>query len=199
MMYVPLSQMPDLETALNSRVAPLWWFVRSQVDPRTLTTPISAALREASGGLPVAHIRTMDEIEAENIARQRLNMLLLTAFGFAGLFMAAIGVYGVMSYSVQQRTQELGVRMALGAQASNLRNMVIRQGMALTLIGVLIGGGGAFWLTRFLAGFLFEVKPLDPVAFIATPLVLSVVALFSVWVPAIRATRVDPMAALRIE
>jgi ABC-type antimicrobial peptide transport system permease subunit len=77
--------------------------------------------------------------------------------------------------------------------------MVIRQGMTLTLIGVLIGAGGAFWLTRFLAGFLFEVKPLDPVSFIATPLVLSVVALFSIWVPAIRATRVDPMAALRIE
>jgi putative ABC transport system permease protein len=199
MMYIPLSQMPDLETALNSKVAPLYWFVRSQVDPRTLTTPISAALREASGGLPVAHIRTMEEIEAANIARQRLNMLLLSVFGFAGLLMAAIGVYGVMSYSVQQRTQELGVRMALGAQASNLRNMVMRQGMRLTLIGVLIGGGGAFWLTHLLAGFLFGVKPLDPVSFIATPLVLSVVSLFSIWMPAIRATRVDPMAALRIE
>ena len=198
-MYIPLSQMPDLETALNSKVAPLYWFVRSQVDPHTLTTPISTVLREASGGLPVAHIRTMEEIEAANIARQRLNMLLLTVFGFAGLLMAAIGVYGVMSYSVQQRTQELGVRMALGAQASNLRNMVMRQGMTLTLIGVLIGGGGAFWLTHLLSGFLFGVKPLDPVSFIATPLVLSVVALFSVWMPAIRATRVEPMAALRIE
>jgi putative ABC transport system permease protein len=128
-----------------------------------------------------------------------LNMLLLSVFGFSGLLMAAIGVYGVMSYSVQQRTQELGVRMALGAQASNLRNMVIRQGMTLTLIGVVIGGGGAFWLTHFLAGFLFGVKPLDPLSFIATPLVLSVVALFSIWAPAVRATRVDPMAALRIE
>ena len=198
-MYIPLSQMPDLETALNSKVAPLYWFVRSQVDPHTLTTPISTVLREASGGLPVAHIRTMEEIEAANIARQRLNMLLLTVFGFAGLLMAAIGVYGVMSYSVQQRTQELGVRMALGAPATNLRNMVMRQGMTLTLIGVLIGGGGAFWLTHLLAGFLFGVKPLDPVSFIATPLVLSVVALFSVWMPAIRATRIEPMAALRIE
>jgi predicted permease len=187
MMYIPIAQMPDLETALNSRVAPLWWFVRSEVDPRTLTTPISAALRDASGGLPVAHIRTMAELEARNIARQRLNMLLLTVFGSAGLLMAAIGVYGVMSYSVQQRTQELGVRMALGAQAANLRNMVIRQGMTLTLIGVLIGGGGAFWLTHFLAGFLFGVKPLDPISFVA------------VWAPAIRATRVDPMTALRNE
>jgi predicted permease len=198
-MYIPLAQMPDLETALNSRVAPLWWFVRSQADPRTLVTPISEALREASGGLPVAHIRTMSEIEARNIARQRFNMLLLTVFGSAGLLMAAIGVYGVMSYSVEQRTQELGVRMALGAQASNLRNMVIRQGMTLTLIGVLLGAGGALWLTHFLAKFLFGVKPLDPISFVATPLLLSAVSLVSVWVPALRATRVDPMAALRVE
>jgi putative ABC transport system permease protein len=199
MMYIPLAQMPDLETALNSKVAPLWWFVRSQVDPRTLTTTVSTVLREASGGLPVAHIRTMEELEAENIARQRLDMLLLSVFGFAGLIMAAVGVYGVMSYSVQQRTQELGVRMALGAQASDLRNMVIRQGMVLTLIGVLTGAGGAFWLTHFLSSFLFGVKPLDPISFIATPLLLSLVALISVWAPARRATRVDPMTALRIE
>jgi putative ABC transport system permease protein len=141
----------------------------------------------------------MEELESGNIARQRLNMLLLSVFGFAGLLMAAIGVYGVMSYSVQQRTQELGVRMALGAQASNLRNMVIRQGMTLTLIGVLIGAGGAFWLTKFLAGFLFGVKPLDPLSFIATPLLLSIVALVSIWLPALRATRVNPIAALRVE
>jgi len=199
MMFIPLVQMPDLETALNSRVAPLWWIVRSQVDPRTLVTPITAALREASGGLPVAHIRTMDEIEVRNTARQRFNMLLLTVFGSAGLLMAAIGIYGVMSYSVQQRTQELGVRMALGAQASNLRNMVIRQGMALTMIGVAIGVGGAFWLTRFLASFLFGVKTWDPIVFIVTPLLLSMVALIAIWVPAKRATRVDPMTALRLE
>ena len=199
MMYIPLPQMPDLETALNSRVTPMWWLVRSQVDPRTLVTPITAALREASGGLPVAHVRTMDEIEARNTARQRFNMLLLTIFGSAGLLMAAIGIYGVMSYSVEQRTQELGVRMALGAQASNLRNMVIRQGMVFTLIGVVIGVGGAFWLTRFLASFLFGVKAWDPIAFVATPLLLTAVALLAIWIPAMRATRVDPMTALRLE
>ena len=198
-MYIPLSQMPDLETALNSRVTPLWWIVRSEVDPRTLVAPITAALRDTSGGLPVAHIRTMDEIEARNTARQRFNMLFLTVFGSAGLLMAAIGVYGVMSYSVQQRTQELGVRMALGAQASDLRNMVIRQGMMLTLIGVVIGVGGALWLTRFLASFLFGVKTMDPIAFVATPLLLGAVAFLSTWVPARRATRVDPMTALRLE
>ena len=198
-MFIPIAQMPDAETALNSRVAPLWWIVRSTVDPHTLFNPISAALRDASGGLPVAHVRTVDELEVRNTSRQRFNMLLLTVFGGAGLLMAAIGVYGVMSYSVQQRTQELGIRMALGAQASDLRGMVIGQGMTLTLIGVVIGVGGAFWLTRFLASFLFGVKAWDPFVFIATPLLLTVVALIAIWIPARRATRVDPMAALRLE
>ena len=161
-MYIPLSQMPDLETALNSRVVPLWWVIRTQGEPHALAPAITAALRDASGGLPVAHIRSMEEIEARNTARQRFNMLLLTVFGSAGLLMAAIGVYGVMAYAVQQRTQELGVRMALGAQASHLRNMVIGQGMLLALAGVAIGIAGAFGLTRFLASFLFGVKTLDP-------------------------------------
>ena len=184
---------------MNSRVAPLWWIVRSRSNPNTLRVPIEAALREASVGLPLAHVRTMAEVEVRNTARQRFNMLLLIIFGAAGLLMAAIGVYGVMSYSVQQRTQELGIRMALGAQASNLRNLVIGQGMILAGAGVVLGMGGALWLTRFLASFLFGVKAWDPVAFLATPLLLSAVALFAVWIPARRATRVDPMTALRLE
>ncbi len=199
MMYIPLAQMPDGETALNSQVAPLYWIVRTRANPYTVLAPVQAALREASGGLAVAHIRSMDEVEARNTARQRFNMLLLIIFGASGLLMAAIGVYGVMSYSVQQRTQEMGVRMALGAQASNLRNMVMGQGMALALLGVLAGIGAAFWLTRFLASFLYGVKAWDPLAFVLTPLLLCVVALLAVWVPARRATRVDPMTALRLE
>jgi hypothetical protein len=199
MMYIPIAQMPDGETALNSKVAPLWWIVRSRVNPYTLRTHIEAALREVSGGLPLAHMRTMAEVEVRNTARQRFNMLLLIIFGAAGLLMAAIGVYGVMSYSVQQRTQELGIRMALGAQASNLRNLVIGQGMILAGAGVVLGVAGALWLSRFLASFLFGVKAWDPIAFLVTPLVLSGVALFAVWIPARKATRVDPMTALRLE
>ncbi len=198
-MYTPVAQMPDKVTALNSRIAPLWWIVRTSVDPHTVVAPATEAIRLASGGLPVAHIRTMDEVVAVTTSRQRFNMLLLTVFGASALFMAAIGVYGLMAYSVQQRTQELGIRMALGAQAANIRNMVIRQGMVLALIGVVLGIGGAFWLTRFLASFLFGVKAWDPTAFIATPLLLVAVALIAVWVPAQRATRVDPMTALRLE
>ena len=198
-MYVPIAQMPDKVTALNSRVAPLWWIVRSRMDPHTLVKPISAALRDATAGLPVGHVRTMDEIAGSTISRQRFSMMLLTIFGSSAMLMAAIGIYGFMAYSVQQRTQELGIRMALGAQAPNIRNMVIRQGMVLAIIGVVIGIGGAFWLTRFLASFLFGVKAWDPLAFIVTPLLLSAVALVAIWIPAYRATRVDPMTALRFE
>jgi ABC-type antimicrobial peptide transport system permease subunit len=191
--------MPDKVTALNSRIAPLWWIVRSPLDPHPLVKPLSAALREASGGLPVAHIRTMEEIVVGNTSRQRFNMLLLAIFGASALLVAAIGIYGLMAYSVQQRTQELGIRMALGAQASTIRNMVIRQGMILATIGIVIGVGGALWLTHFLASFLFGVKALDPTAFVATLLLLSAVALVAVWFPARRATRVSPMTALRAE
>ncbi len=198
-MYIPVAQMPDKVTELNSRIAPLWWIVRTRMEPHTLTAAVTNAIREATGGLPVAHIRTMDDIVVLTTSRERFNMLLLTVFGASALLMAAIGIYGLMSYSVQQRTQELGVRMALGAQAGNIRNMVIRQGMLLAAIGLVIGIAGAFWLTKFLTGFLFGVKTWDPMAFILTPILLSAVALAAVWLPARKATRVDPMSALRFE
>ena len=146
--------------------------------------------------LPVAHIRTMEDRGA-NTSR-RFNTLMLTIFGASAPLMAAID-YGLMAYSVQQRTQEMGIRMALVAQASHIRNMVIGQGMVLALIGVVIGIAGAFGMTRFLASFLFDVKAWDPLAFIVTPVLLSAVALLAVWVPAQRAVRVDPMSALRFE
>jgi len=169
------------------------------MNPYTLRAPIEAALRDASGGLAVAGVRTMAEVEVRNTARQRFIMLFLTILGAAGLLMAAIGVYGVMSYAVQQRTRELGIRMPLGAEPSKLRNMVIGQGMVLAAAGLVLGLGGAFWLTRFLASFLFGVTARDPIAFLVTPLLLSAITLLAVWIPAHRATRVDPMTALRLE
>lgn len=198
-MYIPVAQMPDKVTELNSRIAPLWWIVRTRMEPHTLAAAVTNAIRESTGGLPVAHIRTMDDIVVLTTSRERFNMLLLTVFGASALLMAAIGIYGLMAYSVQQRTQELGVRMALGAQAGNIRNMVIRQGMLLAAIGLVVGIAGAFWLTKFLTGFLFGVKTWDPLAFILTPILLSAVALAAVWLPARKATRVDPMSALRFE
>jgi ABC-type antimicrobial peptide transport system permease subunit len=126
-------------------------------------------------------------------------MLLLTIFAGSALILAAIGVYGLMAYSVQQRTQEMGVRLALGADAARVRNMVIRQGMTLVAIGVIIGVASALGLARVLATFLFGVTPRDPLVFIVVPLVLAGVAWLGVWLPARRAARVDPVLALRVE
>jgi ABC-type antimicrobial peptide transport system permease subunit len=160
---------------------------------------IQQALREASGGLAAARPRSMDDVVVRSTARSDFNMLLLTIFAAAALLLAAIGVYGLMAYSVQQRTQEIGIRLALGADAVRVRNMVVVQGMSVALIGVVVGLASAFGLTRIIAGFLFGVTARDPLVFITVPLVLSAVALLGVWLPARRAGRVDPVVALRTE
>jgi len=129
--------------------------------------------------------------------RQRFNMLVMTAFGCSALLLAAIGIYGLMAYMVQQRTQEIGIRLALGAEATQLRNRFVRQGMSLALTGVVIGLGAAWGVSRLMESLLFGVKPRDPVVFVIVPLALSAVALLSVWLPARRALRVDPATALR--
>src|SRR5260370_15569814 len=198
-MYIPVAQMPDKVTELNLRIAPVWWIVRTRMEPHTLTAAVTSAIREATGGLPVAHIRSMDEIVVLTTSRERFNMLLLTVFGTSALLMAAIGIYGLMAYSVQQRTLELGVRMALGAPASNIRNMVIRQGMLLAGIGLGIGIGACFCLTKFLKKFLFGVKTWDLTAFVLPPLLLCARSLVAVPAPARKATRIDPISALRFE
>jgi putative ABC transport system permease protein len=141
----------------------------------------------------------MDEVVVRSTAREDFNMLLLTIFGASALILAAIGIYGLMAYSVQQRTQEMGIRMALGADRARIRNLVVWHGMRLALLGVAIGVAAAFGLTRLIASFLFGVKIYDPTVFVAVPLILSAVALFAVWMPATRASRLNPMEALRVE
>jgi putative ABC transport system permease protein len=199
MMYVPWAQMPDAHSANLLDITPLVWLVRTKGDPATMVNSIQRELRYASGGLPVARPRTMDEIVARSTARSDFNMILLTTFAGSALLLAAIGIYGLVAYSVQQRTQEIGIRMALGAAASSVRNMVIRQGMTVALIGVVIGIASAFGLTRIISTFLFGVTERDPLVFIGVPLLLSAIALFAVWLPARRAARVDPVIALRTE
>src|SRR5262249_34335911 len=125
--------------------------------------------------------------------------LLMTVFGGAALFLAAIGIYGLMAYSVQQRTQEIGIRLALGAGLAQVRTMVVFQGMRLAMIGVAIGIAGAFGLTRVIATFLFGVKERDVAVFTMVAVMLTVVSLLAVWFPARRATRIDPVVALRYE
>ena len=141
----------------------------------------------------------MEEVTGQSTARSDFNMSLLTVFGFSALVLAAIGVYGLFAYSVQVRTPEIGIRLALGADRSAVRNMVVLQAARLAAFGVAIGLASSFGLTRFISGFLFGVKPLDPVVFLAVPVVLSAVALLAAWLPARRASRVDPCEALRAE
>jgi putative ABC transport system permease protein len=141
----------------------------------------------------------MDEVVVHSTAREDFNMLLLTIFGCSALLLAAIGIYALMAYSVQQRTQEIGIRMALGAESADVRNLVVFQGMQLALIGVAIGIAAAFGLTRLIATLLYGVKTWDPITFTTVPLLLGAVALFAVWLPARRATRIDPVDALRYE
>jgi len=199
LMMVPLAQMTDGLTALNGKIAPLTWVMRTRVEPHQVTAAATEQLRTASGGFPVAHVRTMDEVVVKSTARQDFNMLLLTLFGAAALILAAIGIYGLMAYSVQQRIQETGIRMALGADRGRIRGMVVWQGMRLALAGVALGVAAAFGLTRLIASFLFGVKSWDPVVFVVVPVLLSAVALAASWMPAVRASRLDPMRALRIE
>jgi ABC-type antimicrobial peptide transport system permease subunit len=141
----------------------------------------------------------MDDIVAQSMARSDFNTLLLTIFAGCAVLLAAIGIYGLMAYSVQQRTQEIGIRAALGADSRHVRNMIVRQGMSVALLGVAIGLASAFGLTRIVASFLFGVTAQDPAVFVAVPLLLSAVALIGVWFPARRAARVDPAIALRAE
>jgi putative ABC transport system permease protein len=199
MMIVPQAQVPDGMTALNARIGPLEWLVRTHTEPHQFISAVTEQLRQASGGFPVAHVRSMDEVVVHSTAQESLNMLLLSIFGASALVLASIGIYGLMAYSVQQRTQEMGIRMALGADRSKIRNLVVWQGMQLAIAGVILGVCAAFGLTRLLASFLFGVKSWDPIVFVTVPVILGAVALLAVWLPATRASRLDPMGALRVE
>ena len=199
MMIVPTAQVPDGYQAAYSDTSALVWVVRTHADPHPLIPAVTEQLRLASHGFPVAHIRTMDEVMGRSTPHESFNMLLLSIFGLVALALAAIGIYGVMAYSVAQRTQEMGIRMALGADRGAIRKLVVWHGMKLAIAGVLLGAAAAFGLTRLIASFLFGVKAWDPAAFLTAPLILIAVALLAVWLPAARASKVDPMEALRTE
>ena len=198
-MYIPVSQVTDGMTALNEQILPIMWVVRTKVAPYSLSADIQRELREASGGLPVGHIRSMDQVVVESTARNDFNTTLLTIFAAVALLLAAIGIYGLMAYSVQQRTQEIGIRMALGAGPGNVRKMIVLQGMKLALFGVFLGVAAAFGLARLMANMIYGVKTWDPVVFVTVTILLSAVALFATYVPARRAARVSPIVALRYE
>jgi len=197
-MFIPQAQVPDAANALNVGLTPMAWVVRTAAEPMLMSAAIQEELRQATG-LPVSSVRSMRDVVSRSTSRDRFNMWLMTVFSGAALLLAAIGIYGLMAYSVEQRTQELGIRMALGADGPGLRRMVVGQGMRLAGVGIVIGLAAALGLARVMESFLFGVTTRDALVFAGVPGLLALVALLAVWLPAIQASRVDPMEALRYE
>jgi putative ABC transport system permease protein len=177
--------------------------VRTGSDPAQMSNTVRNQVLAVDSSQAVYDVKTMQQMVGESVSQPRLNMLMLTIFAGIALMLAAVGIYGVMSTAVSQRKHEIGIRMALGAQASDILRMIVGQGMAMALVGMVIGVVVAFllafFLTRVIEGFLFGVSATDLTIFIGIPLLLIFVAFLSCYIPARRATRVDPMIALRAE
>jgi predicted permease len=197
-MYVPQAQVPDAESVFFFRLMPMAWLVRTQGSHRVPVRQVEEQLREATG-LAVTDVAPMDQVVRAQTGRQRFNLTLMTVFGSSALLLAAIGIYGLIGYTVAQRRQEIGIRLALGAESRHVRNMVVRQGMGVAFSGIVVGIGGAWALARSIESLLYGVTARDPVVFLAIPAVLIAVALLAVWLPANRASRVSPLEALRYE
>jgi putative ABC transport system permease protein len=173
--------------------------VRADGDPLNLVTAVRGAIQAIDRDQPISSIRTMEEMVARSVSQRRFNLLLLAVFAIVALILAAVGIYGVMSYSVEHRTHEIGLRMALGAQTSDVLRMLLGQGMKLVTMGVALGLIAASALTRLISGLLFEVRATDPVTYVVIALLLAAVALLACYIPARRAAKVDPVEALRFE
>jgi putative ABC transport system permease protein len=188
--YVPYLQRSSFSMSIMLRTSP---------NPQGLVSAVRNAVESVDKNQPLAEEATMDEVIARSVAPRRFQTMLLGLFALLALVLAAVGIYGVVSYSCSQRVHEFGIRVALGAERRDLLQMVIRQGTKITLIGVCVGVGGALALTRFLSGLLYGVKPTDPLTLLGVSLFLTAVALLASYIPARRATKVDPMVALRYE
>jgi len=188
--YVPLLQFPSLFGAL---------VVRTRTDPSGLAGAIRREVMAVDKDVPVFRVQTMDRLISDSVSRRRFQMMLLAIFATVALALAAAGIYGVMMYSVSQRTHEIGIRVALGASSGDVLRLVLRQGLVLTVAGVAIGLISSLALTRVLSGLLYGVSAMDPATFLVFPSVLIAVALLACYLPARRATKADPMVALRYE
>jgi putative ABC transport system permease protein len=188
--YVSNEQSPVYFQTLN---------VRTNIDPLALQKSIAAAIHGIDKDQALTDIRTVDQIKELSMADNRLQSVLLVIFATVALLLAGIGIYGVLSYSVAQRTQELGIRAALGATERNLLQLVLSRGVVLTVIGLVLGVAGSLGLTRLMASLLYGVGARDPATMMAVAALLAIVAVIACYVPARRATKIDPLAALRSE
>ncbi len=198
-MYVPQSQITDGLTKLAGSLLPLRWMIRTSGDPLTVAPAVQRTFESLDAQLAPSHVETMEQVISESNARGNFNTLLLTVFAGIALLLAAVGIYGLMAYAVQQRTQEIGIRMALGANQGKIMRLVLGQGMRLAAIGTVTGLAAAFGLTRLLSNFLYGVKPGDPLAYSIVAMVLITVTIIAAFVPTRRAMKVDPIVALRSE
>jgi putative ABC transport system permease protein len=184
---------------LQQPTTPVYLVARAHGDPKQLIKAIESQIRALDRDMPIADVRTMDEYVSDSVAAPRFNTILLGSFAVLALILAAVGIFGVISYSVAQRTRELGIRRALGAGTASVMALVLGQGMSLTAIGVAIGIAGAFALARLLQSLLFGIESTDPITYAAVAAILSAVAFIASYLPARRAAKVDPMVALRHE
>jgi putative ABC transport system permease protein len=177
----------------------MFFSIRAAGDPLALTNAVRETVREVDDNLPVTDVKTQVMQARESLTQERLFAGLLSFFGVLAVLLAAIGLYGVMAYSVAQRTQEIGIRMALGAQTGNVLRLVIWQGMKLVLVGLFVGALGAYALKQVIESQLYGVQANDPTTFVVVGALLTIIALLACYIPARRATKVDPMVALRYE
>jgi putative ABC transport system permease protein len=191
-MFIPYTQVKGTPDGAK-------FVVRTSQDPRALTSAVRDVLRSLNGNLPLSPPKTMDELMSDSLVSHRFPTILLALFGGIALLIAAVGVYGVVSYSVVQRTHEIGIRVALGASRTRILHMVLAQGSRLAIAGVVVGLIASCWLAALLRELLFGVTPSDPLTLAGATFVLLAVAFAACWIPARRATRVDPLVALRYE
>jgi putative ABC transport system permease protein len=191
--------LPNRQITHNPWFIPRDLAIRTTGDPMSLVGAVRQAIREVDPDQPVSNIATMADVLGEEASQRRMGMIMLVAFAGLALLLASLGIYGVLAYFVSQHTNEIGVRLALGATPRNILFLVLKKGMGLTLVGVAIGVVASFALTRLMSSLLFGVKASDPLTFVAVPVLLAAVALLACAIPARRATKVDPMVALRYE
>ena len=191
--YLPIQQsFRDMRFAVNL-------FVRTAGGPTSVAGDVRSVIRELDPNIPITSVLPMTEVVHRSMLLARIGAVLVAAFGGLALFLAAIGVYGVISFSVSQRTHEIGLRMALGARSADAMKLVVKQGLALTLIGIVIGVAVSIGITRVMATFLVGIDALDPTVFGGVALTLAAVSVLACYIPALRATKVDPVTALKFE